>query len=59
MKNDPFVSLPENMKIFEKDFLDHPKSSWLTNTPIFRQTKEYNLNLLGCLFHASQSIMKS
>lgn len=58
VKNDAFVSHPENVDIFQKDFMNHPKSSWLANTSIFRQKQECNLNLVGCLFRSIQAITK-
>jgi len=50
--NDPFVV--QHVNQFKAEFLNHPKQHWISESAVYRQTKSYNLNLLGCLFRASR-----
>jgi len=52
VSNDPFVS--SHALEYKEEFLCSTKSSWLTDVPIYRQIKLYNLNLLGCLVVAQR-----
>jgi len=48
--NDPFVS--KHLEAFQKEFLNNSKKDWIEGVPVYRQTRSYNLNLLGCIHRA-------
>jgi len=52
VSNDPIVT--KYIEEFQREFRNHPKSHWLEDVPVFRQTKSFNLNLLGCLYSAEK-----
>jgi len=50
--NDPFVA--QHIEEYKTEFLNHSKRDWIEQVPVYRQTKSYNLNLLGCLHNAAK-----
>ncbi len=50
--NDPFVS--QHIEEYRQVYLDHTKTEWIRNNPVYRQTKSANLNLLGVIYQAKR-----
>jgi len=51
--NDFFVK--QHIPYFKGEFLQSTKKEWILDIPVYRQTKSYNLNLLGCLHSAKKN----
>lgn len=48
--NGPWVR--RNFDQLHAEFLNHSKRDWISETPLFAQTKETNFNLLGAIYQA-------
>jgi len=53
VSNDSFVI--KHIPYFKEEYLRSTKKEWILETPVYRQTKSYNLNLLGCLHYAKKN----
>lgn len=40
--------------VLKKNFLHHPKSHWIKDSPILAQTEFKNTMILGCIYKASE-----
>lgn len=55
ISNSKFVEAKK--ELLYNEFLNHPKTSWINNVPIYAQTKDFNINLEGTV-HVSRVVLQ-